>query len=165
MQAITQKELKEILRYEKNTGKLYWIARISKRMTIGKEAGTKSKRGYVHIKIKGKVYFAHRLAWLYEKGFYPKHQIDHINHDGYDNRWDNLREATNTENSRNRRISERNKSGLVGVSWNTRERRWIVQIGIGGKRKMIGGYKCLLDAAACRIKANKEYNYHENHGK
>ena len=106
---LTAEKLHSILHYDPATGQFTWKWRINGRMRpdprcLGKIAGTKNKSGYVAIGIDGKLYRAGRLAWLYFYGSWPTNTIDHINHDRTDNRICNLRDITNAENVRHRRI-------------------------------------------------------------
>lgn len=164
---ITQEELKKILHYDQETGAFNW------RVTSGKarawqEAGwlanmsSRKECKYRFIGIKNKNYLAHRLAFLYMTGRLPIKHVDHINHDGSDNRWANLREASSTENNRN--ISKRhdNKSGICGV-WLERK-KWIAKIGIDSKQICLGRFDNLFDAACARKGAEKLHGYHHNHG-
>jgi hypothetical protein len=92
-------ELQELLEYDRVTGKFKWIkARTG--VTVGSEAGTVRKDGYRQITVNRVIYFAHRLAWLYTYGVWPKDQLDHINADRDDNRIENLQECTHKENHR-----------------------------------------------------------------
>jgi HNH endonuclease len=88
----------------------------------------------------------------------PGVQIDHRNGNGLDNRRENLRLATNTQNSYNARRSRRNTSGIKGVSWNKHNQRWEAYIRANGKRRHLGYYQQLEDAAAARTKAELEYH-------
>ena len=88
---ITQKHLKEILDYNTETGIWTWRVNQARRIKIGQRAGTIISDGHRHIGISGKFYKAHRLAWLYMTGEFPKDEIDHINGVPDDNRWCNLR--------------------------------------------------------------------------
>jgi hypothetical protein len=83
-------------------------------------AGCLQHNGYRHIGVLGKVYSAHRLAFLYMTGKFPLDEVDHKNHERSDNRWSNLREVTRLENSRNRSMHLNNKSGFSGVCWKKR---------------------------------------------
>ena len=160
---LTQKQLKRILKYNRNTGE--FIKRFSSGSTKkGSAAGTVQASGYVQIEINGKGYKAHRLAWLYVTGEFPSDQIDHINHVRSDNRFINLRECSNIENSKNAKMPKNNTSGFVGVNFSKTARRWHVRIGVNGDRVHIGYFESKEDAILARKKANLKYGYHENHG-
>jgi HNH endonuclease len=87
---------------------------------VGDVAGCRTSEGYWRIHVDGRSYFAHRLAWLYMTGKWPKDQIDHINLDGSDNRWGNLRGATNGQNQANSLTRGHNTSGFKGAYRDTR---------------------------------------------
>jgi hypothetical protein len=99
---LTHKRLCEVLVYEKSTGLFRWRMKASKKTIVGEVAGclTVEKSGYrrVRIRIDGRLYKAHRLAWFYETGRWPKHEIDHINGDAADNRFENLRDVPHRQN-------------------------------------------------------------------
>lgn len=108
---ITASEFSRIARYEPETGDFVWLESLTRR-----KAGTKAaRRPYVQLSIGGKLYYAHRLAWLVVYGEFPKGQLDHINGDPSDNRIANLREATPRQNSANTRAHRDNKSGYKGI--------------------------------------------------
>ena len=134
---ITQKELKELLSYDKDAGLFTKLYR-SKNSSTSKGAGWINGQGYKYIMVLGETYSAHRLAWLYVYGELPEFQIDHINHDRSDNRIKNLRSVTHSENQRNRLIPSSNSSGIHGVSWNKFTKKWVSSITVNGKRIHIG---------------------------
>lgn len=132
---ITQERLKEKLTYSPDTGDFHWIK-------SGKKAGTLTLCKYWQIAIDGKTYLAHRLAFLYMTGKFPKEEVDHINMDKIDNRWCNMREATHVENGRNRRITSNNTSGFRGVYFDRgRSPPWRASTSVNGKYKYIGRFK------------------------
>ena len=135
MCGITQAELKSILSYDPETGEFTWL--VSHKMA-GKKAGTPTDSGYVQIGINGKVYIAHRLAWFYVYGEFPTNEIDHINGVRNDNRIENLRESSSSQNKCNTGISRVNTSGFKGVSWHAISGKWQVHIGVGKKKKYLG---------------------------
>jgi len=138
--------LKKHLRYDQDTGLFIWISR-----TIGKVAGCLSKEsGYVKIRINDVLYLAHRLAWLYVEGYWPEHEIDHINGVRNDNRRANLRHVTGTCNAQNTKIFETNTSGYPGVSWSKERRAWESKINISDKTIHLGRYHTPIDAALAR---------------
>ena len=130
---ITIKELHDLFEYDLNTGCL---------LKNGKVVGTPHSLGYLKTKIKGKLYFVHRLVFLYCYGRWPT-RIDHINRDKTDNRLDNLREITHEKNNANRGIMRNNSSGFKGVHWSKSANRWRAQAGY----KVIGHFKDKKDAA------------------
>lgn len=110
-------------------------------------------------------YFAHRIVWTMTYGRAPDGIIDHINGDRTDNRIENLRQVSCSENFKNASLSKRNKSGSIGVHWCATNARWIAQIGLDGKSKHLGSFKTLEDALACRKEAEAECGFHKNHGR
>jgi hypothetical protein len=159
---LTQERLKELLSYDPGTGVFHWIAR------NGAAAGSYTIRGnkkeYLRISIDGKRYQAHRLAWLYAYGEWPKDQIDHINQNGIDNSIANLREVTSKENYKNRPIPKDNKSGHIGIYWHSSMEKWAANIGINGDQISLGFFKSKVDAIIVRKMAEYEHGFHENHG-
>ena len=183
---LTAEIVKELLYYNPNTGKLFWRERPSKYFKnevdarkwntryAGKEAFICKEKDYhlKHVKIKRKIgaifdkkYSAHRVIWLYYYGCWPKDQIDHINHDPTDNRIINLREASNTENQKNRTLNKNSKTGYTGVSWYEKENKYRARIKINRKEIHLGSYDSLEEAVEARELANINYNFHPNHCK
>lgn len=150
-------KLYEVLHYAPSTGAFTW--RVTRRGLAwkGKPAGSLHSTGYVLIKIDGVQYKAHRLAWLYMSGEWPKYQIDHVNGDRADNRFANLRQATPSENSRNKKLHPYSHSGVRGVTWHEREKKWIVRIQGSEQRVYLGSFTRLEDAAAAYDAAAKRY--------
>lgn len=161
---LNQDTLKEIISYDPVTGNFIWIKPVANRIKAGDFAGTESGNGYISIKIKSKAYLAHRLAWLYMTGKWPKCQIDHDNHIRQDNRWINLFEATNIENSRNRSLSKKNTSGFNGVSWMKGSKRWRAQIRVDGRLIILGLFSDINLAVLARKEADIKYGFSTNHG-
>ena len=172
--------LRQILRYEPETGHFYWNLRSaetfeksSKNMRLavavwngkysGKIAGYVNGRGYRHITILKVNYKAHRIAWALSFGEWPNGEIDHINGDKLDNRIANLRVVDRTENSRNQRLRRDSKSGIVGVSFY--RGNWIARIKVGRKSIELGQFETQQAAVDARNKASTEYGFHRNHGK
>lgn len=158
LQNLTQQQLKEVLHYNELTGMFTWLSSGTGRRPSG-YAGTTNKCGYSTIEVYRKSYKAHRLAWLYIYGVWPKDQIDHINGVKDDNSIINLREATNAENRKNTSTQRNNTSGHRGVSWYKLTNTWVAQAGLNGKRKHLGYFSTIELAADA-------YNAHarEHHG-
>ena len=144
---ITQNELKQILHYDQDTGIFTWIKRTSIRIMVGKVAGSLTNTGYFCIRINGRIYLSHRLAWLYMHGSLPKKLIDHINLDRKDNRISNLREATQSENMRNSGLKKSNTHGVKGVSLDKRDMVWFARARVNSKVIYLGRFKTKEEAA------------------
>jgi hypothetical protein len=149
---ITQNKLRKILNYNLDTGVFTWRERIANCVRVGTVAGSSHGKGYWRLCLFGKNYLAHRLAWLYVYGYMPKF-IDHINGLKNDNRLQNLRACSHSENLRNRGRQSNNKSGYKGVSWNNSKRKWIAQIMVDKKLVHIGYFQNSIQAANAYILA------------
>lgn len=154
---LTQEYLKSILRYDPLTGLWTWLVNRGKKIKVGDSAGHKKPNGYIYIGIDGKLYLAHRLAWLYMKGEWPILLIDHKNRIKHDNEWFNLREATNSQNMRNTDLKINNKTGLRGVRLH--QGKYIVNIRIDDKNLYVGIYDTLDEASLAFNNANNKYNF------
>lgn len=130
---------------------------------IGEVAGNLDAKGYRVISIDGKTYKAHRLAWFYVTGEWPKNQIDHQNEDKDDNRFRNLRDASGSQNQQNRGKPRTNTSGQKGVYWLTRKRPWRASIRHKGRQIYLGSFFTKDEATAAYAAAAK--NYHREFAK
>jgi hypothetical protein len=148
---MTQSFLKEILSYDPHTGGFKWIKKIGRRTVVGSSAGNKRPDGYLIITIYRKIYYSHRLAWLYMEGYLPEHEIDHKNRIRHDNKWLNLRHVTRSCNGKNCSISNKNKSGVKGVHKEARHGRWVAMISVNNSKRYIGSFGSLIDAACARL--------------
>lgn len=155
---LTYDRARELLAYDPETGALRWRVdhfapdgrrvRRSAGMVAGTVVGAHRRNLYRHIKIDRRHYKAHRLAWLLVTGSWPEIDIDHRDGDGLNNSWINLREATDSENCANRRLSRRSRSGVKGVSWDASSRKWKATIMAEGKNRHLGVFVEKADAAA-----------------
>ena len=134
---ITQAELKEILHYAPDTGEFTWLIKTGPRSVIGSIAGSLDAYGYRCIKLHGKNYKSHRLVWLYHTGEMPISELDHRNQKKADNRIENLRVATRSENVQNTPTRVDNTSGHRGVVWNKHNKNWVAQANVSGVRKFL----------------------------
>lgn len=161
---ISQQELKETLDYNKSTGVFRWKSYRNWRSLEGSVAGTVKPTGYRDVKLFGKIYKAHRLAWLYVYGEFPPKHMDHINHMQDDNRVSNLRCVNVKENMLNKSMYHSNKSGVVGVNWHEKSNKWQAQIMGFGKKVSLGYFALKADAVEARQKAEIKFGFHANHG-
>lgn len=155
---LTQSRLQQLLDYSPDTGVFAWKIANSKRVHVGDVAGSPSIKGYVLIGIDGRVYRAHRLAWLYVHGSWPEHYIDHINGVVTDNRIENLRDVSNTINMENQKYApSHNKScGVLGVSREKNHRRWRAVITSQGKQIHIGYFDTIEEAEQAYVSAKRK---------
>jgi len=125
---IDHQYLKQILHYNPNTGLWTWLQAISNKVVIGNVAGTKTPWGYIRITVHQEKYMAHRLAWFYMTGEWPPEEIDHKDLVRDNNKWDNLRLATSSQNKANRKEQRNNTSGHKGIDWDTRRSKWRTRV-------------------------------------
>lgn len=138
---LNQQNLKELFDYK--DGNLYWKVN-RHRVKCGDIAGTLNRKygnttDYWQICLNGKKYKAHTLIWIYHYGEIPK-MIDHIDRNGLNNKIENLRIATPSQNSFNQKIRPGSKSGVKGVSWNKKLQKWKVEIRAFNKPVYLGVY-------------------------
>lgn len=177
----TPDELRQLLRYEPETGKLFWRARTPEMFAdgghtaahvcarwnskfSGKEAFTACSRGYPVGAIWGTNIQAHRAAWAIYHGEWPTHRIDHIDGNPGNNRIENLRDVTQAENMRNISRRSDNTSGATGVYWRKQRMKWGAYIK-ADKIIPLGSFKTFDEAVAARKEAEKALGYHSNHGR
>lgn len=151
--------LRLLLRYEADSGRLFWLPRPASMFSAardavrwnGRRANTEAltaldSKGYRQGLILGRTQKAHRVAWTLATGAWPESQIDHINGNRDDNRLSNLREATPAQNSMNRR-TRLGSSRFLGVHWCKSASAWRAQIKIDGKNSSLGFFASESDAA------------------
>jgi len=115
------------------------------------------------ISVEAVEYRAHRLAFLYMEGQFPRDQVDHINHERNDNRWSNIRHSNYAENMLNK--SKYKNSKTVGVHWHSKHRKWYSDLSSNKKRMFLGLFIERWDAICARMSANNKYKVHPNHGR
>jgi len=132
---ISQERLKEVLYY--NGGDLIRRITTSGRAKKGDLAGSVGRGGYLKTFIDGRSYLNHRLVFLYHKGYLPKY-LDHANGIVTDNRIENLRPCTRSQNRMNSRVRINNTSGVKGLSWHKAAGKWGAYIAINGRQTHLG---------------------------
>lgn len=157
MSPLTAERLRELLDYDPEAGRMFWRVSQGSRAVAGTEAGTFHKHsGYVHITIDGRKYRRARLAFLHVTGAWPKRFSDHKNGVRDDDRWDNLRDASRSENLRN--VRPRGRHGVKGVTLRTDQHRnkpWHASIYDRGRTRSLGDFATKAEAAAAYEAAAK----------
>ncbi|WP_391487129.1 HNH endonuclease [Leclercia tamurae] len=153
-----------LLDYERETGTFRWkCARGA--VKAGDKAGNLRVDGYVHLTICGRCILAHRLVWLFETGSFPDGVIDHVNCIKSDNRFENLRLATVSQNNHNLPMRRNNSSGVKGVTWHKQHGKWHARCKYLGVSHHVGYFNELNDAEEA-VKRLREKLHGEfcNHG-
>lgn len=160
---LTAERLRELLDYDPNAGVFRWRTKTSNRAPVGSIAGSlgrgrRSPHARIEIRLDGKLYKAHRLAWLYAYGRWPKDQIDHIDANPTNNRLTNLREANNQQNHYNLPIRRTNKTGYKGVCYVASRRRFHAYIRIEGRNTFLGAFPSAEMAHEAYKAATQKYH-------
>lgn len=178
----TPAELRQLLRYDAETGKLVWLARPVEffdhcapehRLNAckawnaawaGKKTGYQDRHGYIYVTLFHRRTSAHRIAWCLETGKWPAGQIDHKNGKRDDNRFENLRDVSNAENHRNLKLNELNTSGVAGVYWCPATKKWRAEVICNRQRYRLGRFSELGDAAAAVAAKRLSLGFSPAHG-
>ena len=179
--APSQDELRRLLTYNQNTGKLTWNKRSASMFAAtesrtadhacaqwnsrfaGKEALTKTNLGYRCGRLNYQYVLAHRIIWKMMTGEDAK-EIDHIDGNRSNNAWSNLRSVNASLNRRNAARRSDNTSGCTGVTLDTRG-RWQAGMSMNGKFMYLGSFATKEEAIAVRKSWEAEYGFHKNHGR
>ena len=160
---ITQEEVKKLFTYK--DGWLYWNRPHKSargKYVPGDRAGVKHSEGYIQITINGRLQLAHRLIYLYHHGYLPK-VLDHINGDKTDNRIENLRSSSQSQNKFNSKKYSNNTSGYKNV-YNVKG-KWRIAFKVNGKLVYYGLYENVHEAGKVakqiRTELHKEFANHE----
>jgi hypothetical protein len=173
--------LTRLLRYEPETGLLFWRERPvemfiggkypAKRRAsswnsrcAGKQIYCINKAGYIVIRLSSEIHLIHRVIWKFIYDIEPI-IIDHIDGNRTNNRLNNLRSIDIIESNHNLGLQERNTSDYTGIHWDEHRKKWKVEIGYKNKNIYIGRFTNKQDAIAARKQAETEYGYHPNHGR
>ncbi len=156
---LTRERLRELLDYDYFTGIFKWRVSRGRGVKAGDVAGTVNGRGYIQIAIDDRRYLAHRLAFLWIKARYPYGDVLHTDGNKTDNRWASLSEGSRAENLKDQKIHSNNTSGVAGVCWCKRDKKWQAQIRINRKQIHLGYFTNKADAIAARQAANAKYGF------
>jgi hypothetical protein len=162
--------LRKRLRYEPDTGKLFWrdcesMPKGWKNRWTGKEAFTAEDcDGYRIGAVNYRTLRAHRVAWAMHFGGWPAGFLDHINGITNNNVIANLRMVTNQENQKNIFMKSHNTSGFTGVYWHKPTQKWQARINVNSRGKSLGLFDTIEEAMAARVAANTIYGYTDRHG-
>lgn len=155
-ETLTQARLKELLAYDPETGIFTWNVKRGK-AGKGAVAGTPGTGKYIVIQIDMRFYRAHRLAWFYVYGEWPKPFLDHENRCRTDNWIKNLRIGTKSQNMANVAAKKTNKSGFKGVSLCKHTNRWQAFITVNRKSMRLGRFDTPEQAHEAYCSAAKEH--------
>lgn len=147
---LTTDAVRKLLAYDPETGVLTWKPRPESTRHerawntkyAGRQAGSLSTRGYLHVRILGRDYRAHRVIWLIVTGDWPGQGLDHADGDPSNNRFDNLRPASQTENRANSRRPKNNTTSFKGVTLDRRDGRYLATIGVNSQKHYLGHFDC-----------------------
>jgi hypothetical protein len=154
---ITQALLRELFEYREDGVFVRKVA-TSNRVKVGDVVGWKTVGDrYVGLCVNGKKEYMHRMMFLYHHGYLPKY-IDHVDGDGSNNRIENLREATQSENLYNLGCKSNNKCGIKNISWDKNQKKWIVTSKVFGKKTYFGSYNDLELAELVAIEVREKYH-------
>lgn len=154
---LVHSDVLELLDYDIETGVFTWKKQ-RRGVRVGIPLGTCNGFGYLRITVLGQSYYAHRLAWFYVHGFWPKNEVDHINSIRSDNRICNLREATTSENQHYKFMStvagtKKRKTKVLGVSWHAKARKWQAHC----KTAYLGLFTSISEASDAYRAAKEKY--------
>ncbi|MEX3315676.1 HNH endonuclease [Sulfitobacter sp. PS-8MA] len=168
--------LRQLLRYEPETGKLFWKERPSWMFKLGgvkgqsgsaatwnaryagKEAFTALSHGYPYSSINDRSVLAHRVIWTIVTGTWPGSEVDHIDGDRANNSWQNLRLVTSSQNKMNRGVQRNSTSGHKGVGFHKASGRWRAYIKVLGKQRHLGHFDTMEGACEAYRAAAAKYH-------
>lgn len=153
---LSQERLKKLLHYDPATGILTWLVTRGSVKAGRHVAGCPNKAGYLRIKIDGKLYYVHVIAWFYVHGEWLAGKIDHRDTVKAHNWIDNLRSATKSQNQANKRGHSDSRSGFKGVYWSKQKKKWAARICLNRKETCLGFRNTPEEAHALYCAAARE---------
>lgn len=157
MISITHAKLKKLIHYDPNTGELKRLTSFRGPSVNSKQIGSVTNKGYLYIRLGSKDrVLAQVLIWFYMTGVWPDKLVDHKDKNKLNNRWDNLRLATNSESTANRGLNKKNKLGVPGVSYVPSLGKYRARIGKDYKAIWLGTFDTIEEASSAYQKAREE---------
>lgn len=162
---LTADDVRALFSYDPVSGLLTWKARLGDDPSTkswntkhaNKPAGCLGKRGYVNVLIFRVTFKAHRVIWAIQTGAWPSFDVDHWDGVRSNNRWDNLRPATNALNRANSKRPSTNSTGFKGVSFYRKWGRYVASIKVNGRSYYLGGFAGPEDAHRAYVEAAKKH--------
>lgn len=146
---LTQARARELFDY--CNGKL--ISKVNRHtLKSGSEVGSITDDGYLCVWFDGRSHLVHRVIFVLHHGYLPE-EVDHRDLDKQNNRVDNLRDASHSQNMANRRLFKNNRSGYKGVHWSKRKGKWEASIRSNGRLMFLGYFDSPGDAHEAYKKA------------
>lgn len=178
---ITHKYVKQLFHYDSEKGILYWKSSRKKRRQKDSTAGIVSLNKFgttgngkplirpepqkrMVVSIQGRSYMMHRIIYFWYHGVWPEY-VDHIDGNPLNNKIENLRSVSAAENALNKKLPVSNKSGIMGVNFNEKTKKWVASGTCNKKLTHIGTFDDKDDAIAARRQWEKDNGFHENYGK
>lgn len=158
-----ESKINKAFRYDSETGDIYWEIACGIHHSVGAVAGCLDAKGYVIVRLDGKGYKAHRLAWLLYYGKWPSNSLDHINGIKNDNRISNLREASSQQNAQNRKVCNDSATGIKGLYRNPKSNGWRACVARGGQvfEKKSKSKELLIEwLKTKRVELHQEFSKH-----
>lgn len=155
---LTQEQVRALFDYDAENG---WLIRKKDEhgRVVNRPCGIKpGNHGYGRVSIDGKLYLTHRVIWLWYYGTWPEHEIDHINQNKMDNRIENLRPATRSENMQNIGMKSNNSTGYPGVYFHKRDNKYQAQIAVNNKKIYLGLFASAEEAFEAYMIAKIKYH-------
>ena len=153
---LTAERVRELLDYDPATGVFRWrVSLMGRGAKAGAIAGTSNGQGRRQIKIEQRIYIASRLAFLWMTGRWPYRFVDHINGDTANDRWANLRQATDAQNAANSRA--KGTLGFKGVTWDKSRQRFVARIKVNYRTINLGRFETAEAAHAVYVKAAQRH--------
>lgn len=159
---LTHEQVKALFDYREDGQLIRKVATNGPSGAVGTRVGSYPKKvtrawRYASTKVNGEHWCVHKLIFFWHHGYVPD-QLDHINRNTLDNRIDNLREVSSTQNACNRGKFSNNTSGATGVSWHKMHHKWFVYVDVDKRRKNIGYFDDIELAELVALEAREKYH-------